>query len=709
MADKKLTIRIDARDTASRDLKRFNRGLRDTGTQADRTAKKFDGLKIAVGAAMAAFSVRQLAQFGKALFQLGASVGETESKFRTVFGNATASAQEFVDSFATMAGLSQSQAKDAVATMAAIGQGMGQSKKESAEFSEAVVRLAGDLASFNDVPIVEMLRAVQSGLTGEIEPLRRYGIMLDAVGVQQRGAAIAGKGLKEELTDQEKIAGRLALAYEKAGVQVGDLERTQDSAANRARQAAGAWLDLKEAVAETAVGIADLGDELGSITDVLKTAANAVRTDIGLAFYAAGQFLGAKLGEGIADSMADFAAALIPFSHLPGKLGDIYRELNPVVQLWEAAGDAARASADDAVAAMKILGAAERAGLGVGGAADDGGGGGTGTTTGTGGAGTAVVDVFAEELKAATERNARALRDLLRELPVDMARAVDFANLTDVDPFAALRARISVLKAAVADAIDIGTFESGAASDALARELLRLQELLAKFQADPATDIVIEPEIEVGGALTEFGADLTNDFRALGGDLIQGLMSGTADAGDMLKRFMVSFAAKFVMGPFAGALGIFSPSKVMYGFGQNIGAGLALGIDAAGPAVAASARDLADTVIDAIPALPVLQFEPIVELTPTIALDSTTLRDRISADLQAAFDEPIQMPTVRLATVPRMAAPAPRTLSGTADMLGHTAPSLRIEGLPDERANPFSPWIMRWLSDATLQVEMNRG
>lgn len=183
------------------------------------------------------------------LFELGASVEETGSKFNAVFGDSAESVQTFNDSFATMAGLSKTAAQEVTATTGAIVQGMGFAQRESAAFSTEVVKLAGDLSSFNNIPIGETSRAIQSALTGEREAMKRLGIVIRETDVQQRALANTGKSNVKALTDQERATATLQIITERAGAAVGDLARTQNSAANQARQLKAEVLNIAETMA----------------------------------------------------------------------------------------------------------------------------------------------------------------------------------------------------------------------------------------------------------------------------------------------------------------------------------------------------------------------------------------------------------------------------------------------------------------------------
>ena len=56
---------------------------------------------------------------------------------------------------------------------------MGIGRKKAAEMSKQLVELAADMASFNNASPEETLDALRSGLAGETEPLRKFGVFLN--------------------------------------------------------------------------------------------------------------------------------------------------------------------------------------------------------------------------------------------------------------------------------------------------------------------------------------------------------------------------------------------------------------------------------------------------------------------------------------------------------------------------------------------------
>ena len=223
--------------------------LKKIGTTAGRTAKKIGSMESPLTSFLVAGA--GLAIVGKQIFELGANVEETGSKFRTVFGESTKSVEGFIDRFATVAGLSREQAQAILATTGSIVQGMGLAQEASAQYATQVVQLAGDLASFNNIPITETALAIQAAITGEREQLKRLGIVILETDVQKRALLDTGKSLAKSLTQEEKATATLALITARAGVAIGDLERTKFSAANQARALGAEILNIKETLASS--------------------------------------------------------------------------------------------------------------------------------------------------------------------------------------------------------------------------------------------------------------------------------------------------------------------------------------------------------------------------------------------------------------------------------------------------------------------------
>jgi len=196
---------------------------------------------VAVGAAMAL----------KPMLDNAAEVEESLSKNRVVFGENAKAVEQFADRSLQAFGVTRREALEATGVIGALGSAMGMAEADSADMATALVGLAGDMSSFNNASVEETLTAIQAGLRGENEPLRRFGVLLDAITLKNK-ALEKGiiKSTKEALTPQAKALAAYEVILEQTQIQMGDFARTSDSATNQQKLLAGALDDIKTRIGE---------------------------------------------------------------------------------------------------------------------------------------------------------------------------------------------------------------------------------------------------------------------------------------------------------------------------------------------------------------------------------------------------------------------------------------------------------------------------
>lgn len=177
---------------------------------AGRASQAFKtGLK-AAGAAGAAALVIGVAS-AKSAIESASNLNEAQTKVNAIFG---AEGQAKVDAWAAKAAMAFGQSKlaatDAIGTYGNLFTSFGVGKKRALEMSTTMTGLASDLASFNNTSVADAIDALRSGLSGETEPLKRYGIAIDDVSLKAKAAQL---GLIKSTVDQGKlIAAQTALS-----------------------------------------------------------------------------------------------------------------------------------------------------------------------------------------------------------------------------------------------------------------------------------------------------------------------------------------------------------------------------------------------------------------------------------------------------------------------------------------------------------------
>ena len=121
-----------ARDDMGRYVRQSEEGAESVDRRFGKLSGSIKGVFLGIGAFITIQLVGALKRVGTELFELGSAVGETESKFNTVFGGAAADVNAFIESFSRVSGLTKRQGQDFTSNIGAILQGMGALREESA-------------------------------------------------------------------------------------------------------------------------------------------------------------------------------------------------------------------------------------------------------------------------------------------------------------------------------------------------------------------------------------------------------------------------------------------------------------------------------------------------------------------------------------------------------------------------------------------------
>ena len=227
----------------------------------DRASRTFDKMsnnwnkaagliKKAAGAAGIGFAIAKVGELAVASTKMAIDAQEAGSAFATTYGEALPQASRFVEEFANTAGLARFELEQMLAVNGNVLQGIGATETQAAAMSESMARLAGDVASFSNAAggSQAVLLALQSAMNGEREALKTYGLAISEAEVVEQALLETQKARATELTRLEKAQATMTLATEKAGKAVGDLERTQDSAANTLRRINARWKEAQVAL-----------------------------------------------------------------------------------------------------------------------------------------------------------------------------------------------------------------------------------------------------------------------------------------------------------------------------------------------------------------------------------------------------------------------------------------------------------------------------
>lgn len=234
-----------AMDDASRSADRMGRsarrsadGIRQIDRRAGQAQKSVRLMTRALGAVGVGVSVIGITRVSANLIRLGAAAEDARSKFLSVFGAESAGVSEFLDDFASSAGLARTEAEDLISTMGNVIIGLGLTRRESAQLSEQILRAAGDLSSFHgeSVSTERAINAIRGAIVGEREALKTLGVVLNDQEVRQQAIVEAQERGIDATSRAASVYATMTLILDRMGEAQGDLERTQDSLTNQLDQ-----------------------------------------------------------------------------------------------------------------------------------------------------------------------------------------------------------------------------------------------------------------------------------------------------------------------------------------------------------------------------------------------------------------------------------------------------------------------------------------
>jgi hypothetical protein len=182
-----------------------------------------------------AFAVGKLVQFGKECVALGSDLAEVQNVVDVTFTTMSDKVNEFAKNAMASAGLSETMAKQYVGTFGAMSKSFGFSEAQAYDMSTALTQLTGDVASFYNISQDLAYIKLKSVFTGETETLKDLGVVMTQSALDQYALANGYGKTTSAMTEQEKVALRLAFVQKKLSAASGDFIRTSDSWANQVR------------------------------------------------------------------------------------------------------------------------------------------------------------------------------------------------------------------------------------------------------------------------------------------------------------------------------------------------------------------------------------------------------------------------------------------------------------------------------------------
>lgn len=210
--------------------KSFQKLQRDAGV----LGKSVQGSSNLMRNALAGVSVVAFARGMQSAVMAASNLSESISKANVVFGRNAEAVQNWSKTTSKAFGINRQAALEAAGTYGNLFRAFGLTEQQSYSMSTSLVELAADMASFNNTSVDDALLALRSGLSGETEPLKRFGIALTDVRLKEQAMSMGLiKTTSGVLPQAIKTQAAYALIMKDSALAQGDVARTAGGLANQ--------------------------------------------------------------------------------------------------------------------------------------------------------------------------------------------------------------------------------------------------------------------------------------------------------------------------------------------------------------------------------------------------------------------------------------------------------------------------------------------
>lgn len=265
-----------------------------------------------VGVAVAAaFSVKAIVNFSKECLKLGSDLAEVQNVVDVTFGSMSGAVDSWAKNAMTSFGLSEKVAKEYVGQLGAMSKAFGNSTQEAFNQATELAGLVGDVASFYNLTTDEAFTKLKAVYTGETESLKSLGVVMTQTALDEYALAQGYGKTTKAMTEQEKVALRLAFVTDRLSGASGDFARTSDGWANQTRVLSLRFDALKASIGQGLINaLLPVVRVLNSILERLQVVADAFSEFMEAVFGNAGStssaISGAAVGsEAISSNLGD--------------------------------------------------------------------------------------------------------------------------------------------------------------------------------------------------------------------------------------------------------------------------------------------------------------------------------------------------------------------------------------------------------------------
>ena len=198
------------------------------------TGKFTSGLK-ALNVAAVAITFRKIGHFIAQAVTESNKYQEDLNLFTVALGQYAAEAQNYAEKVSDVMGIDPAQWLRNQGVFNTLLTGFGDTAERAQLMSQNLTQLGYDISSFFNISIEDAMQKLQSGISGELEPLRRLGYDLSQARLEQTALNLGIKESVASMTQAEKAELRYYAIMTQVTTAQGDMARTLEAPANQLR------------------------------------------------------------------------------------------------------------------------------------------------------------------------------------------------------------------------------------------------------------------------------------------------------------------------------------------------------------------------------------------------------------------------------------------------------------------------------------------
>lgn len=198
------------------------------------TGQFTSGLK-ALNVAAVAITFRKIGHFIAQAVTESNKYQEDLNLFTVALGQYAAEAQNYAEKVSDVMGIDPAQWLRNQGVFNTLLTGFGDTAERAQLMSQNLTQLGYDISSFFNISIEDAMQKLQSGISGELEPLRRLGYDLSQARLEQTALNLGIKESVADMTQAEKAELRYYAIMTQVTTAQGDMARTLEAPANQLR------------------------------------------------------------------------------------------------------------------------------------------------------------------------------------------------------------------------------------------------------------------------------------------------------------------------------------------------------------------------------------------------------------------------------------------------------------------------------------------